>query len=67
MRLTTMAFVAGFTVAVGLEMALQDWYGLEGWIAHLREEWVPLSPAWGLMVAFVAIIGFAAIVAREAR
>ena len=61
MRLTTMAFVAGFTVACGLDMAYQDWYGLEGWIAHLREAWVALSPAWGLMVAFVAAIAFAAV------
>lgn len=38
-------FAMGAATALGVVMMIQDWYGLEVYIQHVREHWVEL-PWW---------------------
>jgi hypothetical protein len=50
------AFAAGAFFAVGMRMFLEDLWGLDVYIAHLRAGWVTLSPAWGASLAAASLI-----------
>lgn len=51
-------FVMGAGTALWLVMMVQDWYGLEAYIQHLRDHWIDL-PWWvdGVMAAWCAWLG----------
>lgn len=49
-------FWSGALFVIGVDMGVQDLYGLEGYIAHLRADWITLSPFWGFAIAFVALV-----------
>ena len=49
------SFWCGFLVHAGLTMAIQDWYGLEHYIQHVRSHWVDLHWLVGVAGASVAI------------
>ena len=48
-------FCSGFLVFGGLLMFFQDLLGKQGWIELLRENWINLGPAWGLIIVFSGI------------
>jgi len=39
-------FAMGAATALGVVMMIQNWYGLEGYIQHVRDHWIDL-PWWG--------------------
>ena len=41
----------GFAFSTGYHMLIQDWLGLEGYIAFAREHWVDIHWSVGLMLA----------------
>lgn len=49
-------FWFGVSAALGLDAAFQDYMGLEAYIVWLRENWITLSPWWGLVAAAFAIL-----------
>lgn len=55
MKPPTKCFWAGFFACIGLNMARQDFYGLEAYIEMVRTGWVELSPAWGVLIAMYAM------------
>jgi len=52
------AFRAGIVAALSAHMAIQDWYGLEGYIQHLQTWWVDV-PWWVSAVACLVAIWWA--------
>lgn len=49
-------FSCGAAAALGFMMAIQDWYGLDGYIQHVRDHWIEL-PWWvGASICVVATI-----------
>lgn len=38
-------FATGVATTLGVVMMIQDWYGLEGYIQHVRDHWIDL-PWW---------------------
>jgi hypothetical protein len=48
------SFYAGMVVTAAVELLVQDYYGLEGWIVHLRGMWWPAS-----ITTPIAIVGLA--------
>lgn len=50
-------FWSGALFVIGVDMGVQDLYGLDGWITHLRADWITLSPFWGFAVAAIAVLG----------
>ena len=50
----------GFIAAIGVNMAFQDYHGLEGYIEYCRGHWVDL-PVWVGCVFALSSIGCAAV------
>ena len=54
----------GFATYMGINMLIQDWLGLEGYIAFVREHWVNIHWVIGLLIAASGIFLRVAIMAR---
>ena len=49
-------FFMGILAAFGTMMAIQDWYGLDGYVQMVRDNWIDL-PWWvGFAVAVLATL-----------
>lgn len=49
-------FFAGIVFGCGVDMMVQDLYGLDGYITHLRADWINLSPWIGFFVMLAAMV-----------
>lgn len=56
LKLMTFSFWCGFLVQGGINMAVQDWHGLEGYIEFCREHWVDLHWLVGATIAGAAFV-----------
>ena len=54
-RLALMVLVGSTITGAGNRLAVQDWYGLDGWIELTREHWVEMSPLWGVALALFGL------------
>lgn len=45
------AYWYGFFTSVGINMLIQDWLGLEGYLAFARENWTELHWGVGMFIA----------------
>ncbi len=54
LKFMSWSFWCGFAVNTGIHMAVQDWYGLEGYIEFCREHWIDLHWLVGVTIAVVA-------------
>ncbi len=58
------SFFYGLGFAFGLDMLIQDWQGLEGYIAFVRRHWVDIHWAWGLGLAASCLFLYNAMLGR---
>lgn len=58
------SFFYGVGWAFGFNMLLQDWMGLEGYIAFVRRNWVELHWGWGLILAAVCMLLYTGMLGR---
>lgn len=55
-EILTSVFVAGMIFSTGIDMAIQDWYGLERYIAVVNAHWV-YAPWWvGALIAIAGLL-----------
>jgi hypothetical protein len=47
-------FTCGVIAAIGFTMAVQDWYGLDSYIEHVRAGWVQMPWFVGAIIGIVA-------------
>lgn len=41
----------GVSFAFAFMVGMEDWYGVESYITHVRLYWVTMSPWWGFGIA----------------
>jgi len=61
------AWMLGSSFNAFMIMAIQDSYGLDGYIEHLRDEWVDISPAWGISGCIITSLLYAYIVYKYSK
>lgn len=55
-KLMSRSFLCGFFAQLGIHMFVQDWLGLEGYIAFAREHWWHISWVWGAAITIGAVL-----------
>jgi hypothetical protein len=61
------AFLCGVAMDMGLTMAVQNWMGLEVYIARCQESWVDMPWTVGGGIALLALWGFVSINGKYIR